>query len=94
MILTYDQIRAVTTGAAEIVADGDTFGFHRFTTAQSECYKALRSVDFYNKTFGTADIRLAFTTDSDTLAFSYKMENRGSSRKYAYMVLPVRLKAE
>ena len=45
MILTFDQISSITTGAAEIVADGDYVGFHRFTTAQSECYKALRSVD-------------------------------------------------
>ena len=89
MILTYDQIRAVTTGAAEIASDGEFFGFHRFTTAQSECYKALRSVDFYNKTFATANVRLAFTTDSQTLKFSYKMENRGSSRKYAYIDVTV-----
>jgi len=89
MIFTIDQIRAITNGAAEIVADGEYFGFHRFTTAQSDCYKALRSVDFYNKTFGTADIRLAFRTDSQTLKFSYKMEKRGSSRKYAYIDVTV-----
>ncbi|MBE6612683.1 MAG: hypothetical protein E7632_09335, partial [Ruminococcaceae bacterium] len=84
MKLNPEQIKSITVGAADVIADGESFRFHRFTAAQMECYR-MASKDFYNKTLAPAGVRLAFYTDSDRLSFGYHFGKAGSSRQYAYI---------
>ena len=83
MILTLDQIRAVTTGAdrVEKTAKG-RIKFHRFTEAQEKAYKDY-SADFYRKTFSTSGIRLEFVTDSKSLSMTVNATSKlSSSRRF------------
>ena len=78
MKLSFDQICAVTRGAAYITEEADGIHFHRFTPAQEEYY---RPTGFYDKVFSTAGIRFSFTTDSKTITLKVRT-SPGSSRTY------------
>ena len=83
MILTVDQVRAITKGAdrVEMTAKG-RIKFHRFTEAQEKAYKDY-SADFYRKNFATSGIRLEFVTDSKKLAMTVNVTSKlSSSRRF------------
>ena len=83
MVLTLDQIRAITKGAdrVEINTKG-RIKFHRFTEAQEKAYKDY-SAEFYRKAFATSGIRLEFVTDSKKLAMTVNATSKlSSSRRF------------
>ena len=88
MILNFEQIKAVTKGATRVEACDGAYRFFRFTEAQTEVYREQAEKDpstkhFYDKSFATAGVRLAFETDSRKLRFGYEIRSGGSSRSFA-----------
>ena len=83
MLLSLDQIKDITRGCARIEEQDQTFVLMRFTEKQAQAYRDIGNEDFYNKTFATAGVRLAFRTDSSKIAFDYRF-TRCSSRQFAY----------
>ena len=82
MVLSLEQIRGITHGAAYVEEQEGYILFHRFTKEQQEIYK-VTSEDFYKKCFATAGVRLCFTTDSDFVRLHYRMI-KASSRKIGW----------
>ena len=83
MILTVDQIKEITVGAARVekIPQGRV-RFYRFTEAQEKAYKDY-SAEFYRKTFATSGIRLEFKTDSKSLSMTVNVSSRlSSSRRF------------
>ncbi len=80
MILTTEQIRAITLGADHVAEENEGVTFHRFTAEQEAFYKE-RNVDFYKKAFAPASVQLRFRTDSRTVSLDVLTE-AGSSRSY------------
>ncbi|MBE6601398.1 MAG: hypothetical protein E7637_02690 [Ruminococcaceae bacterium] len=71
MILNFVQVASAVRGAESVELDGKWIQFHRFTEAQRKIYEEIypgRAI----KTPATAGVRLAFVTDSNTLAFSFR----------------------
>lgn len=83
MILTFDQIREITHGAARVEQQNGAVRFFRFTEAQQEAYLQASPNDFYKKTFATAGVRLCFTTDSAFVRLRYRM-TKASSRCFGW----------
>ena len=83
MKLNLEQLRAIACGAARVEERDGEFRLYRFTEKQTEAYRLTGNTDFYNKTFATSGIRLAFRTDADRLAFTYRLEV-GSSRAFGW----------
>lgn len=83
MILTVDQIRAITLGADRVETNTKgRIAFHRFTEAQEKAYKDY-SDEFYRKCLGTSGIRLEFVTDSKSLSMTVNISSRlSSSRRF------------
>ncbi|MBQ8432226.1 MAG: SGNH/GDSL hydrolase family protein [Clostridia bacterium] len=70
MILTEQQIKAMTKGAARIEVENGSYRFLRFTEAEQATYaNHPRKPNFYVPTFHTAGVRWAFRTDSNVLEF-------------------------
>ncbi len=81
MKLTFEQIKAVTKGAARITEEANGVHFYRFTEYQDRYYSTQS--DFYYKTFGTAGIVLEFVTDSSNVTI--ETENTlAASRKFVF----------
>ncbi|MBR7132118.1 MAG: SGNH/GDSL hydrolase family protein [Clostridia bacterium] len=80
MNLSFEQIKAVTCGAARVTYENGYYRFYRFTSEQEELYRTRRD-DFYQKTFAASGIKLRFFTDSQTLTLNTSIES-GSSRRY------------
>ena len=68
MYLSLDTIREITRGCARVDEHDGTFMLMRFTEKQARAYlDVIGNEDFYNKTFATAGVRLAFRTNSTQL---------------------------
>lgn len=80
MKLTFEQIKAITKGAAYVEEQDGAIHFHRFTKEQEEMY-FHHSESFHKKTFCTAGIRLEFATNSTTLGLEVTVFP-GSSRVF------------
>ena len=80
MKLSVEQIRKIAIGAASVEEIDGKVNLFRFTKAQAEAYKNY-NLDFYNKVFATAGIRLEFVTDSTTLSLEVDV-SKASSRNY------------
>ena len=80
MKLSYETILKIAQGAARIEEHDGYVCFYRFTKAQEELYCSVKE-DFYNKTFATAGVRLAFKTNSERLSLS-ALFKQASSRTY------------
>ena len=83
MILTYEQIRSITHGAARVEEKDGAVRFLRFTEDQQKAYLLASPNDFYKKTFATASVRLCFVTDSEFLGLQYRM-TKSSSRAFGW----------
>ena len=71
MKLTLEQIRAVTVGALTVEEQPDGIHFHKCTAKQEAAWYAQREIlGFRAET--TTGIRLDFTTNSPTFAFTVK----------------------
>ena len=82
MKLTLEDIRNIAQGVVSVEERLGEFALHRFTREQIEAY-AKRNIDFFNKTFATAGVRLSFYTDADRMSFEYKL-TPGSSRMFGW----------
>lgn len=83
MLLTLEQIQDIARGCARVEERDGAFVLMRFTEKQAQAYLDIGNEDFYNKTFATAGVRLAFKTDSAHFAFDYRF-TRGSSRQFGH----------
>ena len=84
MHITLEKIREIARGCARIEEKEGAFTLIRFTEAQANAYRdIIGNQDFYNKTFATAGVRLAFRTGSSHFAFDYQF-TRCSSRQFAH----------
>ncbi|MBQ8345510.1 MAG: SGNH/GDSL hydrolase family protein [Clostridia bacterium] len=84
MKLTLSQIKAATFGAARIQEiDGKTL-FFRFSEAQEAVYRNQSNVDFYNKTFDTAGVRLEFRSDCTQLTLGVECVRSNYDRCFAF----------
>lgn len=81
MNLSFDQIHAAARGTVRVTEENGVFRFYRFTEAQSAAYLAVGRRDFYEKSFASAGVRLAFFSNTEHLSFSFKPYS-GSSRKW------------
>ena len=80
MKLNFEQISSICLGAVRIAKTDSGIRFYRFTEEQEEIYRQAK-MDFYNKTFATAGVKLYFVTDSRSLLLKVNV-TPGSSRKY------------
>ena len=71
MKLTVDQIRSVTRGVVRVEEENGVIRFFRFTEAQSNAYLAVGNQAYYDKSFASASVRLAFLSDTEHLSFSF-----------------------
>ncbi len=86
MKATLDQIKSIAAGVARVEErDGKIF-LLRFTEAQEAVYESRENKDFYNKTFATAGVRLAFTTDSRSLSLTTQTLPASSRQFFTYSV--------
>ena len=82
MYLTLEMIQKITQGCARIEEQNGAFVLMRFTEAQANAYRdIIGNADFYNKTYATAGVRLAFRTDSTRFSFDYRFK-QCSSRQF------------
>lgn len=82
MKLTLDQIQMIARGVVRVGEEADGgIRFYRFTEAQSETYYQTGNMNFYDKTYASAGVRLAFASTTEHLSFSFKPYS-GSSRKW------------
>ena len=79
MILSLEQVRSITQGTTYLEEENGFFRFHRFTAEQEALYESLHP-DLAIKTPATAGVRLAFETDSNALAFQFRLI-KASSRE-------------
>ena len=83
MLLTLEHMKEIARGCARVEERDGTFVLMRFTEKQAQAYLNIGNEDFYNKTFATAGVRLAFKTDSAHFAFDYRF-TRASSRQFGH----------
>ena len=81
MILSFDQIRAATHGALGITEEDGFYIFHRMTPRLWAAYES--NTAFVKKCHATSGIRLEFYTDSDYIAFGYRI-SPASTREFYY----------
>lgn len=82
MYLTLETIKQIAQGCARIQEENGAFVLLRFTETQANAYRdIIGNMDFYNKTYATAGVRLAFRTDSTRFAFDYRFR-QCSSRQF------------
>lgn len=88
MKLNTEQIMTITQGAEYVTeTDEGRVKFHRFTAEQEQVYKECGNADFFQKTFATAGVQLAFRTDSETIFLKVKTEKTSSRTFFSHDVL-------
>ncbi len=80
MILDLKQVQAIACGAVKVTEENGWFSFFRETDAQSQAYQEAGKTDFYNKSFASAGVRLAFRTSSERLFLDWRTEPASSRR--------------
>lgn len=65
MILNYEQIKNITSGADSVKFEDGEFRFYRFNDKELEFYKTS---PFYTKAYATSDVEMNFVTDATTLS--------------------------
>ena len=83
MLLSLEQICAITKGVTHIEQENGKFCFFRFTESQAASYLEVGKNELYNRTFASAGVRLAFKTTSRKLSFDYFL-TPASSRRFAW----------
>lgn len=83
MLLTLEQVKDIARGCARVEERDHAFHLMRFTQKQAQAYLDIGNQDFYQKTFATSGVRLAFRTSSRRFAFDYRF-TRASSRKFGH----------
>ena len=83
MKLTIDQIENIAVGAVKVVADGNFVKLYRFTEEQFKMYEKYRDGFFAGKTYCSSGIKLAFTTNSQTLKIKGNAIGKSARTYYA-----------
>ena len=83
MLLTLENIKDIARGCARVAEQNGQFVFMRFTEKQAQAYLDIDKREFFTKTYASAGVRLAFTTDSNNFTFDYNF-SYGSSRKFGH----------
>ncbi len=86
MQLNLRQMQEIVTGAVRTEQTDGAVRFYRFTKEQEELYKETK-LDFYNKSFSTAGIKLLFQTDSAHLSLKVKTGAAGSRSYFSFDIL-------
>lgn len=79
MKLSFEQIKACTLGAEQVLNTPEGIAFLRFTEEELAVYETNPLKD---KCGSTAGIRIAFTTDADALTLGLLVKEDGSTRSY------------
>ena len=88
MKLNTEQIRTITQGAEYVTeTDEGRVSFHRFTVEQERLYEECGNADFFQKTFATAGVQLAFRTDSETIFLKVRTEKSTTRSFFSHDVL-------
>lgn len=85
MKLTFEQIRAISTGAVRFEEDDNGIRLYRFTKEQEKLYEEA-DVEFYNRSQATAGVKLAFRTNSKSLFVKTKIVPRYCRRYFSFDV--------
>lgn len=83
MRLDAEALRDITRGTELITECDEKISFFRFTPEQAEMYRKYRCEDYCLMTNSTADVRMAFRTDSERVGFDYEL-SFGSHREPAW----------
>ena len=87
MVLSYEEIKSLTTGVSTVIESFDGIRFHRFT-AEQEAYYEITSPNaernFYDRCLATAGVRMMFKTDSKTLKLKGSVIKRTSRNYYSF----------
>ena len=91
MKLTFDQIRSITTGAADVMEENGQIHFYRFTRQQDQLYRdtvkwfdpdgEASDAEFHRRSRSTAGIKLSFYTNSISLGLKAET-TRGTPRTF------------
>ena len=81
MKLTFNQIKSITQGAAEIVQNDGNVVFNRFNKDERDVYS---QTEFCEKTASTSGVQMEFETDGDCLNLQIKT-SEASSRTFFSM---------
>lgn len=85
MKLTFEQIKSITKGAAQIYEIDGGVAFSRFTKEQSELYKN-RSEQLFRRSLSSSSIKLEFKTDSRSLYLRVHTDVSASRTYFSYDV--------
>lgn len=86
MVLSFEQVKSITSGYLRSEEKDGYFHFYRFTEEQAAYYEEVSPKDFYVKTNATSGVRFDFFTDSDIFEFSYKTVTASSRKWYFFDV--------
>lgn len=64
MVLTFEQIKTITTGAVQFAQEVDGVHLRRYTPEQVELYENRLMGHLYSKTFNSSGMKLQFKTNS------------------------------
>lgn len=86
MILTLEQIRSITQGAAEVCREDGFICFYRFSQPQRNLYES-RCQEKYARCLSTSGIRLKFRTDSSRLHLCTELTQAASGTYFCFDIL-------
>lgn len=75
MKLTFEQIKSVTVGAAQIFEEGGAVYFHKFTAQQLRVIENTKRNNLISASVTTTGIRLDFHSNTAKFAFKSRVEN-------------------
>lgn len=85
MKLTFEQIKAISTGTVRFEEDESGIKLYRFTEEQEKLYEEA-DVEFYNRSQSTAGVKFAFKTNSKSLYIKTKIVPRYCRRYFSFDV--------
>ena len=94
MKLTFEQLKAVTTGAAEVFEENGQVRFHRFTREQNDLYRNTvkwfdpdgegSRKEFHERSLSTAGVKLSFRTNSAALTLKTEVTRGTTATFFAF----------
>lgn len=85
MKLSFEQIKAISTGAVRFAEEEDGMKLYRFTEEQEKLYKEAE-IGFYDKCQATAGIKFVFRTNSRSLFIRTKIVPKRSRNYFSFDV--------
>lgn len=85
MKLSFEQIKAISTGAVRFEEDERGVRLYRFTEEQEKLYEEA-DIEFYNRSQSTAGVKFVFKTNSKSLFMKTKIVPRYCRRYFSFDV--------